>query len=107
MTPDKAEPEGTQLAEGMQVTDNVAASRYELEVDGDLVGIASYRLVDGAAVIHHTEISPRRQGNGLGAVLVGAALDDLRTRGLGVVPRCWYVGQFIDENPAYADMVAN
>ena len=88
------------------VTKNEDASRYELHVDGELAGIADYVERDGSVVFPHTEIDGARRGQGLGAVLVQAALDDVRPSGRTVVPSCWYVAQFIDENPAYADLLA-
>jgi len=45
------------------------------------------------------------QGQGLGAVLVRAALDDVRQRGARIVPSCWYVAEFIAEHPEDADLV--
>ena len=88
------------------VTKNEAASRYELHVDGELAGIADYVERDGTVVLPHTEIDGRRRGQGLGAVLVQGALDDIRPTGRTVVPSCWYVAQFIDENPEYRFLVA-
>jgi predicted GNAT family acetyltransferase len=81
-------------------------SRYELFVDGALVGVADYRVHDGTWVFSHTEIAPDRRGQGLGAELVRAALDDVRKEGGHVVPQCWYVADFIDAHPDYADMVS-
>ncbi len=81
-------------------------SRYELTVDGDLVGIADFLVDDGRVVLPHTEISGRLRGQGLGAVLVRGALDDIRSRGRSVVPQCWYVADFIEAHPEYADLVA-
>jgi predicted GNAT family acetyltransferase len=90
----------------LQTRNNPAASRYEL-LDGDeVVGIADYELADGTAVFPHTVISPSRRGEGLGAQLVQAALDDQRREGHKVVPACWYVASFIDEHPQYQDLVA-
>ncbi len=88
------------------VTKNETASRYELHVDGELAGIADYVERDDAVVLPHTEIDGARRGQGLGAVLVQGALDDVRPTGRKVVPSCWYVAQFIDENPSYKDLVA-
>lgn len=81
-------------------------SRYELVVDGDVVGIADYRADDDHVVMPHTVIDPSRRGEGLGAILVGAALDDVRAAGKRVVPACWFVREFIDEHDEYADLVA-
>jgi predicted GNAT family acetyltransferase len=83
------------------VRDNADRSRYELLIDGELVGIADYRVTGDQVVIPHTEIAGPKRGQGLGAVLVRGALDDLMAKGKSVVPQCWYVAEFIDEHPEY------
>ena len=88
------------------VTKNEAAGRYELHVDGELAGIADYVERDGTVVLPHTVIDGARRGQGLGAVLVQGVLDDVRPTGRTVVPSCWYVARFIDENPSYQDLLA-
>ena len=90
----------------INVYDNAERSRYEITVDGRVVGIADYRSQGDEIVFPHTEIEPSMQGEGLGAELVRRALDEVRASGATVVPQCWYVAQFIDENPEYADLVA-
>jgi predicted GNAT family acetyltransferase len=91
----------------MDVRRNEQRSRYEL-FDGDaVVGVADYREQSGRVVVMpHTEIDPDRRGHGLGAVLVRGALEDLRARGVSIVPACWFVAEFIDEHPDYQEMVA-
>jgi predicted GNAT family acetyltransferase len=89
-----------------EVLHNPERSRYELMVDGQLAGIADYEVVGDAVVLPHTEIRSSMRNRGLGAQLVRGALDDLRGTGRCVVPRCWYVAQFIDEHPEYSDLVA-
>jgi uncharacterized protein len=85
---------------------NDDARRYELRVDDVLVGIADFKDEGDRIVFPHTEIDPSRRGTGLGAVLVRAALDDVRGRDAKVVPACWYVADFIRDNPEYGDLVA-
>jgi uncharacterized protein len=82
--------------------------RYELELDGELVGFLTYRVDAGTGVIthRHTEIDPAYGGRGLGSQLVRFALDDARARGLTVRAQCPFVGAFIDRHPQYADLVA-
>jgi uncharacterized protein len=90
-----------------EVQRNDSASRYELLVDGELVGVADYDERDDRIVFPHTEIEFPLRGRGLGAVLVRGALDDVRARGVTqVVPRCWYVAEFIRENPEYRELLA-
>jgi GNAT superfamily N-acetyltransferase len=89
------------------VQDNPKASRYELLVDGELVGFLVYRVRGDRIDLVHTEIDPSRQGLGLGAELVRGTLDGLRSRGLPVAPICPFVSAFIAGHPAsYLELVA-
>jgi predicted GNAT family acetyltransferase len=81
-------------------------SRYELVEGDEVIGFADYALDGDTVVFPHTVIDTNRRGQGLGAVLVQGALDDVRPSGRTVVPLCWYVAQFIDANESYADLVA-
>ena len=89
-----------------EVRNNPQQARYEIAVDGELAGVADYRLDGDTFVFPHTEIDPSMRNRGLGAELVRGALDDVRRNGGTVVPRCWFVAQFIDEHPEYADLLA-
>ena len=88
-----------------EVRHNAARSRYEISLDGRVVGFADYRAHDHTVVFPHTEIEPSMRNRGLGAELVRGALDDVRARGGSVVAQCWYVGEFIDQHPEYADLL--
>ena len=81
-------------------------SRYEILRDGQVVGIAEYIDRGDVLVFHHTEIDASMRSNGLGAELVGAALDDVRARGLHIIPTCWYVAEFVELHPDYGDLLA-
>jgi predicted GNAT family acetyltransferase len=81
-------------------------SRYEILVDDRVVGIAEYADRGEVLVFHHTEIDASLRSNGLGAELVRAALDDVRARGLHIIPTCWYVAEFVELHPDYTDLLA-
>ena len=90
----------------MDVRNNQQSCRYEL-VDGDeVVGIGDYRVEGDVVVLPHTEISPSRRGQGLGAVLVRGMLDDVSRSGRTVLPACWFVAEFMDANPSYQHMLS-
>jgi predicted GNAT family acetyltransferase len=89
------------------VRDNPSELRYELLDDGRLVGVIRYRREPGAVALVHTDVDPDLEGTGAGGELVEGALDDLRGRGLGVIPVCPFVRAWIDRHPAYADLVAD
>ncbi len=82
------------------------ADRFELRVDGELVGFADYQVRGDRMVFDHTAIDPASGGRGLGGVLVRAALDDVRAQGLKAVPTCSFVDDYITRNPEYADLRA-
>jgi len=87
----------------LSVSDNPAELRYELRDDDKLVGEIRYRKVPGGLALVHTEVDPKREG--LGSALVGGALDDMRARGLGVVPVCPFVRVYIRRHPEYEDLL--
>lgn len=89
-----------------QVRKDEDRSRYELLLDGEVVGVADYRDTGDAIVFPHTEIDPAHRGKGLGEILVRAAMDDVKVLGRTVVPTCWFVREFLDANPAYAALRA-
>lgn len=75
-------------------------SRYELRLDGELVGIADYEDRDGDRLFTHTEISPSVGGRGLGSTLVEFALDDTEAAGKRIVPVCSFVAVLARERAA-------
>ena len=87
------------------VRDNADALRYELLVDGELVGELRYRRRPDAVALIHTELSKALEGRGLGGQFVQGALEDLRSRGLQVVPICPFVRSYIQRHPEYGDLV--
>ncbi len=89
------------------VRDAPEAGRYELLVSGQLAGLATYTLSGDTMTIPHAEVQPAFEGRGLGARLARFALDDVRRRGLRVVPRCPFIAAYIKRHPEYADLVAD
>lgn len=87
------------------VVDVPEEGHYALFVQGAQVGLAAYRITGSTITFTHTETDPQLQGHGLAGRLVQGALDDVRRRGLAVVPRCSYVREWIGDHPAYADLV--
>ena len=88
------------------VTDNAAKQRYELVVDGSLLGFVQYRDRTDARVLIHTEVDPLHEGKGVGTRLVESALADIRARGVELVPLCPFVRAYLRDHPEQADLVA-
>lgn len=85
-----------------EVRDNTAEQRYELAVDGELA-VAAYRVEGDRVVFTHTVVPAAIEGRGVGSRLVGAALADVRRRGLSVVPECPFVRAYIERHPEERD----
>jgi predicted GNAT family acetyltransferase len=87
-----------------EVTDNAALSRYEMVVDGATAFVAHVRHGDRLTLVH-TEVPQALGGRGIGSALATAVLEDVRSRGLRVVPECEFIAAFIERHPEFADLV--
>ena len=91
----------------MTVTENTAAHRFEITVDGEVAGFAQYRRdEDGTLTFTHTEVEDAYEGRGVGSELLRGALDAARAEGARVVPLCPFVRGYIERHAEYADLVA-
>ncbi len=91
---------------GVEIRDNRDENRYEIRVDGQVAGFAEYQLGHDSITFTHTEIYPAYEGAGLGSHLARGALDDVKARGLSVVPVCPFIAAYISRHPDdYLDLV--
>jgi uncharacterized protein len=88
------------------VADNAEKRRYEARQGSEVVGFILYRLGPGRMTLIHTEVAPALEGKGIASQLVSGALDDVRRRGLTIVPICPFVRAYLGRHPEYADLVA-
>jgi predicted GNAT family acetyltransferase len=91
--------------DAIEVRDDPAQSRFEIRIDGTLVGFAEYRLHGTVADFTHTQIDEALEGRGLAGRLIGAALDATRAAGRQVRPYCPFVRAYIARHPEYTDLV--
>ena len=79
--------------------------RYVVFVDGEPAGFAAYREEPGVLVVTHTEIDDAHGGQGLGSQLAVHVLETARDAGLGVVPLCPFVREYVARHPAWLTLV--
>jgi predicted GNAT family acetyltransferase len=84
---------------------DAAHSRYELRIEGTVVGVANYIRSGDTVSITHTGVETALRGRGLAGRLVDFALRDLRGEGLGVLPHCSFVSDYIVKHPEYLELV--
>ncbi|MGH7482441.1 MAG: GNAT family N-acetyltransferase [Longimicrobiales bacterium] len=89
------------------VTRNESEQRFEAPTDHGLA-VLDYRM-DGEDTVAftHTLVPEAARHHGIGSALAKAALDWARESGLNVVPRCPFVKDWIEHNPAYQELVAS
>ncbi len=90
----------------LEVIDNAEASQYEVLLDGESVGFASYRHSDDQVLLPHAEVRAELNGQGIGSALAKGALDDIRRQGLHAVPLCPFIVYYVRCHPEYQDLVA-
>lgn len=96
------------------VTNNADQNRFELRLNGDLVGIMGYYEIEGrgrssakspVVSFMHAVITEDFGHRGLAAVMVQDSLDRAREYGWRVKPVCTYVQRFLVDHPEYRDMM--
>jgi predicted GNAT family acetyltransferase len=87
-----------------EVVNNEAEGRYELTLDGH-TAIAAYKVRPDHLIFYHTDVPPALEGHGVGKRLVKGALDDVRRRGLKLVPVCKFVKHYLDTHPEEQDLL--
>ena len=93
-------------SDDLTVADNAEQRRYEARLGSTVVGFISYRLDSGRMTLIHTEVAQALEGQGIASQLVAGALDDVRRRGLTIVPICPFVRAHLRRHPEDADLVA-
>ena len=90
----------------MTVVHNSARHRFEIAIDG-ATAFAEYEPHGETLVFTHTLTPSALRGRGIAAKVVKAGLEHARANHLKIVPRCWYVAEYIGQHPEYADLVAS
>jgi uncharacterized protein len=88
-----------------EVVDVPEKSRYELRLDGHLIGLAAYQRRDDRLAFTHTEVDESCEGQGFGSRLAAAALEDARRQGLEIVPLCSFIAHYVEQHPEYQELV--
>jgi len=103
------EAEITAAPEDAEVVDVPESSQYELRLGDRRIGVAAYhrRQNSNRIAFVHTEVDPACEGRGFGSKLVAAALEDVRRKGLEVVPLCPFMAHYMASHPEVHDLLAS
>jgi predicted GNAT family acetyltransferase len=87
------------------IRDNAALSRFELDAGG-VTAFLNYRLAGNVMTLMHTETPVQARGRGIASRLVAGVLNEVRQRGLKIVPRCPFVAAYLGKHPEFRDLMA-
>lgn len=89
------------MSDAPPVTDNRAASRFELSSGGHRAEL-TYKVRDKRLVLRHTGVPAAVERRGFGGQLVAAAVARAAAEGLTIVPLCPFARAWLGRNPAAA-----
>ncbi len=89
----------------LSVVDVPEHSRFELNLDGERVGLADYTLADDLLTIPHVETDPAHRGQGFAATLMAGVVETARERNLQIRPVCPYASSYLRARPDTHDLV--
>jgi len=88
-----------------EVRNNTDQERFEVWIDGKVVGLADYSLQGDTRAFTHTEVDAEFQGRGVAGQLIEEALKDTQEQGLNAAPQCSYVSAYIRKHPEFLELV--
>ncbi|MGB3830098.1 MAG: GNAT family N-acetyltransferase [Ornithinimicrobium sp.] len=88
------------------VSNNAAASRFEIQRNGEVVGHLDYRTMGNTVDLTHAETDDAVRGQGIGGQLVQGALDTIKVEKMTVIPTCPFVADWIERHEDYQGLLA-
>ncbi len=90
----------------INVVNNAADSRFEIQRNGDVVGHLDYRTQGNTVDLTHAETDNAVRGEGIGGQLVQGALDTIKTEKMSVIATCPFVASWIEQHEEYQSLLA-
>ena len=82
----------------LTISDNRSLNRFEYK-QGEHLAIIDYTLKNDKIYLMHTEVPQALGGQGIGSGLVKAVLQNIKDRGLKLVPLCPFVVSYLKRHP--------
>ncbi|MEM1336986.1 MAG: GNAT family N-acetyltransferase [Bacteroidota bacterium] len=87
-----------------QLIDNATAKQYEFHIDRFVPRI-EYIKAKEKIYLTHTEVPKELAGKGIGTALVKQVLEDIKEKGLTLVPLCPFVALYLKRHPEWKTLV--
>ncbi|MCC8089252.1 MAG: N-acetyltransferase [Rikenellaceae bacterium] len=84
-----------------ELIDNKEDRRYEFHINGYKPHLDYVEASGDAVYLTHTIVPGELQGRGIGTALVESVLRDLDAKGKRIIPKCWFVVEYIEKHPEW------
>ncbi|WUD70621.1 N-acetyltransferase [Streptomyces sp. NBC_00510] len=101
----EARPSEVESSWVLDVLNDAERGRWIAALGDDGIAELSYRFVGGRVVLLTTWVAPAYRKNRVATELISRVLDEIRGSGKKITIICPVVGEFIDRNPEYADLI--
>ena len=82
----------------MELKNNKDKKQYELLIEGSIAFI-EYIIAKDEIYLTHTEVPKELGGRGIAKSMVKSALEEVKSKGLKLIPLCPFVAMYIKRNP--------
>jgi predicted GNAT family acetyltransferase len=89
----------------LDVLNDAEHGRWIATLGAEAIAELPYRFVGGRVVLLTTWVDPAYRNNRVATELVSRVLDEIRESGKKITIICPVVGEFIERNPEYADLI--
>lgn len=84
--------------------DNTAKQRYEIDTEGHKAYV-EYMHRSDAIVLTHTLVPKPLEGRGIGSALVHLVLEEVKKKGLRIIPECEFISVYIRRHPEWEELL--
>ncbi len=102
---DETSPSEVESSWEIDVLNDAEHGRWIAALGPEAIAELSYRFVGGRVVLLTAWVDPAYRKNRVATELVSRVLDEIRESGKKITVICPVVGEFIDRNPEYADLI--
>ncbi|WP_104176032.1 GNAT family N-acetyltransferase [Arthrobacter sp. Y81] len=89
----------------LDVINDTERGRWIAALGAEAIGELTYRFVGGRVVLLSTWVNHAYRNHRVATELVARVLDEIRESGKKITIICPVVGEFIDRNPEYLDLI--
>jgi predicted GNAT family acetyltransferase len=91
--------------ENYELIDNQDENQYEFRIGKHIAKIEYIKTKNNEIYLTHTETPIALEGKGIASALVKEVLEDIKAKGLRLVPLCPFVVSYIQKHPEWRDLV--